>query len=493
MKRLILLCLTIQCIISACSLKEKQSSFVNTDNYYQTESQITTGLNACYIPLRSIYTYTYLIATEGVTDLMRIASGTLDAQMDISPSQPRFGGTMWTQGYRGVMYSNSVIAAIERARISDVSKKKLLGEGVVLRAYYYWFLTSTFGDVPFYTEDVADVTVLERVAKLGRMPAVDTRNYLIDELLEHVPNMEQVRTHEVQGHRFGAAMGWMLIGKLAQWNKRWDVAINAMNKLEAIYGSLSQYPLEDIMLKNKNIPESIFEVQFTYSETGLKVQTNAACICMPTRSSSSTYDGVDIPELGSTATTWTALRPNNYFFQSLQRKDGADRRTALNLAWEYNGIPFKSAASLPWLGPKFWNFNMVNTSDGNNQKVFRYADALLMQAENYMQIGDEVNSIRYLNMVRERAGTQPYVFKNRDALFDEIRKERGRELLGEYQRKYDLVRWGIWYQATYDYTDYASLKNNMLPCHEYYPIPDAEVVNSGHALDNAAYAAYGKE
>ena len=31
----------------------------------------------------------------------------------------------------------------------------------------------------------------------------------------------------------------------------------------------------------------------------------------------------------------------------------------------------------------------------------------------------------------------------------------------------------------------------MRPCHEYYPIPDTEVVYSGYALDNDAYKADG--
>src|SRR5690606_41957489 len=87
-------------------------------------------------------------------------------------------------------------------------------------------------------------------------------------------------------------------------------------------------------------------------------------------------------------------------------------RLALNLAWEYNGVPFRSATTLPWLGPKFWSFNMFNTADGNNQKVFRYADALLMQAENYMELGDYPQSLRYLNMVRHRAGLPDYSFRN---------------------------------------------------------------------------------
>jgi hypothetical protein len=103
----------------------------------------------------------------------------------------------------------------------------------------------------------------------------------------------------------------------------------------------------------------------------------------------------------------------------------------------------------------------------------------------------ETESMKYLNMVKERAMIKPYTkFKGYPHLMDEIRNERGRELIGEFQRKYDLVRWGIWYQAVVDYSDYQALKDNIQPCHEYYPIPDTEVIYSGNNLDNNAYAAY---
>ncbi|MEB3375289.1 hypothetical protein SFC43_25790 [Bacteroides sp. CR5/BHMF/2] len=62
--------------------------------------------------------------------------------------------------------------------------------------------------------------------------------------------------------------------------------------------------------------------------------------------------------------------------------------------------------------------------------------------------------------------------------------------MGEFQRKFDLVRWGIWYTQTYENTGSSSLKENIRPCHEYYPIPDTQVVYSGYALDNKAYEAY---
>ena len=122
-------------------------------------------------------------------------------------------------------------------------------------------------------------------------------------------------------------MGWMLIAKMAMWNKQWETARDAILELEKIYGDLSQYDYADVMFRNKNTPESIFEIQHTYSVTGLKYTSSIAAICMPKRDKDDIYDGLRIPELGNQATTWTSLRPNTYYFASLQPKDGTDIRT----------------------------------------------------------------------------------------------------------------------------------------------------------------------
>ena len=72
-----------------------------------------------------------------------------------------------------------------------------------------------------------------------------------------------------------------------------------------------------------------------------------------------------------------------------------------------------------------------------------------------------------------------------------MRKDRGRELFGEFQRKFDMVRWGVWYQNTLLYNSYNLVQENIKPCHEYYPIPDEQVRASGGALDNDEYEKYG--
>mgnify|MGYP000259811300 FL=1 len=482
----------------ACTLDEDTSGISNPDDFFRKFSECQSVVNGCYIPIKSIYTYTYMIATECVTDIAYCPSGTLDASLDISPAVPRMGSTVWRNGYLGVQRCNFAVNGIERAYknevISEEQYHQLLCEAKTLRAFFYWTLTCFFGNVPFYFDDVTDNEVLSRIQVLPRMDANETRNKVIEDLQSIAPLAAQTRTYDNEANRLGASCAYMLIAKMAMWNKQWDVALDALEQIETIYGPLSQYDYaENILFRNKNTPESIMEIQHTYTQGALTYTSNVACICQPypRAANSAVYDGVEIPEMGTGMTTWTSMRPNSYFCDGLQTKKSNDKRKTLNMAWEYDGKPFSGVGTRPWLGPKFWCPGMQNTADFSNQKVFRYADAILMMAECYAETEDSDEAVRYLNMVRERAGTTAYVFKNKDALLEEIQKERGRELLGEFQRKFDLVRWGIWYQMTYEYTNYPTLKDNMLPCHEYYPIPDKEVVYSGGALDNKAYNEYG--
>ena len=69
----------------------------------------------------------------------------------------------------------------------------------------------------------------------------------------------------------------------------------------------------------------------------------------------------------------------------------------------------------------------------------------------------------------------------------EIRNEYARELFGEYHRKFDLVRWGIWYEQTRACTASSPLLLYIKPYKKFYPIPAEQVTYSGGALNNDDY------
>ena len=140
-------------------------------------------------------------------------------------------------------------------------------------------------------------------------------------------------------------------------------------------------------------------------------------------------------------------------------------------------------------------FNGVKIGEYTFQKQVYYGTTTLQWVDlspswSYEPTGNRCFWIGY-SYESNRAGLGDYTYRTSARLQDEIRNERARELFGEFQRKYDLVRWGIWYQSVMDYSDYQTLVNNLVPCREYYPIPDKEVVYSGYALDNNEYKRYG--
>lgn len=496
-KVLILLCTIMLCLVSCEGLlREDPESFVDRSQTFKDEQQCISSLNSCYIPLNTIFRNGLLTVNEGATDLAYLTSSDVNARFEISPANPGIGADIWEACYKGIMYCNASTEGIRHSPIPEEKKPSLVAESVTLRALYYYVLTSMFGDVPFYTDDVTSIDILRKVNSLPRMSATDTRNYLINELKEYVSALPQKRPSDIAGNRVSAPLARVLIAKMALWNKQYEVALTELKPVRTLYGELKNYPLTDTYFRYKNTPESILEVQFIYSATGLKKTTNVASITTPTRTTAGTdiYDGVSIPELGTSGTINTSITPSNYFVEIYQ-KHLTDPRQEIIIAHSYNGTWFSRPSrnnftGKPWMGPKFWCPGLDALADGNNQKVFRFADVLLMMAEAANELDQPELAMECINEIKRRAEIPEMdVYPGKDDFFNELKDERARELMGEYGRKWDLVRWGIFYQSIINTiaTEVPAVKDNVRPYHEYYPIPDSEVFKSGGILTNDAY------
>lgn len=480
---------------ASCSLKEDTSVIVNPEDFYQNEAQIKASVRGLYRHMNNIFDLRYFVAVEGATDIASTnGSAQKDAKLEINPSSPGAGTHVWQRCYYGVKEALASLDGIEKSPVEESIKVKYKGEVEIMLAHYYYILTSFYGDVPFYLDFIETDEDINRVAKLGRMPADETRATLIKMLKESMPLMDQVRSCDVPENHAGAAVGWMLIAKMAAWNEDWLEVIDACKHLEAIYGDLNQYPYSDVMFRNKNTPESILEIQHEYVEGGINYITpsslaiSAVCLPYPKTAGTDIYDGVNIPEIGTKATCYTPVRPTSYFKNTICSSAKTDSRASYNMSKGYGDMKFNG--SRVWMGPKFWCPGVYQNKDNNNYKVFRYADAVLLLSEAYCELGDFTESVRYLNMVKERAGAQVYTFQTQVRLRGEIRDERARELFGEFGRKYDLVRWGIWYQQVLAYNTYKNIQANIRPCHEYYPIPSLQCEISGGILSNPEYVKY---
>ena len=603
-----------------CTLEEQVLSDSQPSTYYQTVPQCQTGLNGCYLPLKSLYgNGDYFEVCEVAADLIYHNSDSYyDGMCHYTQSIPRFGNNIWTQGYLGVMRCNAMYAAIERAPLTDDEKAPLLAECVILRAFYYYILTINFGDVPYYFDEVTDATN-DEIALLPRMDAKVLRTKLMDQLSywlesadkEWVPEDEEykallaaykqeqleltgsepvvkcrqalryIKTYDpANEYRIGSMVGFVIAGKLAMWNKRFDKAITFYKYVEDVYGclddtgsydpkqSLLGYPLTDIMFRNRYTAESIFEIPAYAKDYGLRVTNGLAYRCTPPRSSTLTegdsgntdsgdsfedelvdhskkddmYNGIRIPELGAEARTNEPYRPTNVFYQTLMpyqyknpkdnNKYYTDKRACIydvanysgteinvvegscgTLAWCYAGwtkdenmenVPrhmmwfsgVGSASGRPYLGDKFWCPGMIYTQDSNNMKVFRLAHVILDLAEANYRVGNYIDAYGYLNASRLRAGIHEIAQEDHSGEMDfmaDLQDESARELFGEFTRRHNLVRWGIWQERVLAYSNNGTLKDNVrnYPCLEYYPIPDEQVILSNGNLTNDKYTECG--
>ena len=94
----------------------------------------------------------------------------------------------------------------------------------------------------------------------------------------------------------------------------------------------------------------------------------------------------------------------------------------------------------------------ITTTSSDVDKMFiRYAEVLLNYAEAQLELGNEPEARKYVNMIRGRVGLQPLA----SVTVDNYRHERQIELAYEGNRYWDLVRWRKFHEVIYNTKTYA--------------------------------------
>jgi len=150
-----------------------------------------------------------------------------------------------------------------------------------------------------------------------------------------------------------------------------------------------------------------------------------------------------------------------------------------------------------------------------NYDVLRYDDILLMQAEAYIELGQQDLALPLINQIRERAAASTGRLKKLDGTFpskynikdypaagwtqDYARKalqwERRLEFATEGPRFFDLVRWGIAEPTLNAYINVEKTRRTFLATakftagrDEYLPIPQSEITfTNGLYKQNPGY------
>ncbi|MBP3203105.1 MAG: RagB/SusD family nutrient uptake outer membrane protein [Bacteroidales bacterium] len=107
----------------------------------------------------------------------------------------------------------------------------------------------------------------------------------------------------------------------------------------------------------------------------------------------------------------------------------------------------------------------------------RYADVLLIYAEAQNELGVQNDAITYLNLIRKRSNAELMdAYPGQDAMRSAIIEERAKEFACEADRRWDLIRWGIYLDAmnAVMYDD-AGIHKERSERNLLFPIPQEEI------------------
>ena len=160
--------------------------------------------------------------------------------------------------YEGVYRANTVIKEIPGMDIEEGLKNRYLGEAKFLRAFYYWHLTTLWGDVPLFTQPF-DVPADALIAK---SPKSEIYKVMVQDLVDAVSALPISYDSSDTGRATkGAAQA--LLGKVYLYDGDYVQAEEWLgNVIESGQYALVEDYGDVININNENNEESIFEIQF---------------------------------------------------------------------------------------------------------------------------------------------------------------------------------------------------------------------------------------
>ena len=446
------------------------------ESYFKTAAELQNGVNAVYSSLRSAQ----LVGREWffLHDMRGGEAASGGAQLEapraelLNLASPANANSVmsdvWSGSYRMINRANLVLSKAPGVSDNTALRDRVVGEAKFLRGWAYFELVSQWGEVPLYTEPVSAVTDYK-----GKSPVADIYAVIIKDLTDAAAALPVSYGASDNGRATKGAAN-TLLGKVLM--QKGDYAA-AKTALLTVYGKYSLVPNYNwnfdgdiksdggatITNGHEFNAESIFEVVFVdRGDNNFNWGYNG-------EGSTSPLSTVRNQEYGI---TWGNVIPSN---RLLNEFEAGDPRYAYTIYEEGDNIltapgavdnvgnpataPFKLTADAINMAASTRNgvtkkrfFRKYNIYEfvrsgfhpgGINQRVFRYADVLLLLAECEAEIGTPAQAASYINEVRSRPGVNmPLVtLVSKTAALKAVIHERAVELGGEELASIDLLRW----------------------------------------------------
>ncbi|HEY3404880.1 MAG TPA: RagB/SusD family nutrient uptake outer membrane protein [Ohtaekwangia sp.] len=482
--------------VSACvSLEEDPESFIAPEQFYKTSGDAVAAVNSIYFHLNTnaagqqpIYNSLFNTGMDFMTDDITAGPGSPNPDvrsLAILAHSSTFlrGKEIWMQHYSAVNKANVALERIPAIDMNEELKNRLLGETRFLRALYYFNLVRLFGDVPLLLTDQTKLPISE--LQVPRTPKEEVYDQIIEDLNEAVTLFQEGNTGEVGRATEGAAKA--LLSKVYLTKRDWANAVAlAEEVIDGPYGYILLPDYSRVFLPAfKNGKEHIFSAQFSVAANQLNAVT--------ARDIATGIPGVR-GSYGDQVTFYT--EGTDKFFSIYKLYRSKDKRKRVTFVTRYksptNGNWYGSlndknipGDSVPYLN-KYWDPNYPATNKSEvNANILRFAEILLIHAEAENELnGPTEKAYTSLNKIRTRAGLDDLTEGlTKDQFRDSVYLDRRLELVGEYQRYFDLIRQtgsevtgvGPEGRGTLIKNLHKVGKTNADARHYLYPIPQFEI------------------
>lgn len=341
----------------------------------------------------------------------------------------------WKEWYDVVAAANILYFEVDKvpsSSLPDADKKRYKAEAVFLRNLSYMFICKLFGDAIYYTDAYHSTPI-------GRTPQVTVMNKCIADMTAAKADLPTFYNDATSnGFRPTKASAVALLMHLNMWAAAWDTSdktkyYQAVKTLAAELDTYSNYkilpvtPANSLKIFKGRSTENLFGIlqDFNYGE-GFSLPAGLSFYL-------SHY-----PYQGNVTKTQSSITYQSDYIRKLYPPGSADARITTwfeNYDSQGGVFQFKKFANIYSTG----SGSAISITSDDSAIIFRLPDCYLLTAEALAELGDESGARDFANRVTIAANA-PLIIQNGQDLKDEIYKERCRELIGEGQFFFDLVR-----------------------------------------------------
>lgn len=392
--------------LHSCSLDEPSYGKTTSNNYYQKESDIEQALTGAYLQLRTTWNeYAlnhYFIGDCTTDDALKGGNGDGDRAevRDLSDftiyTTNGEVGRRWEILYRLINRCNDVIYYAPNAVGDKEILKRYANEAKALRAFGYYCLVTTFGEVPLVTEPMQPAEILQT----PRASLEKVYQCIIDDLNDATALPAKGTYAAEDAYRATRGFAKTMLAKTYMFKGDYASAETVLHEIVEVdkdYTLLSDYGM-NWRKEYENSTESVFEIANKVYDKTIATGTNVPHF-FTSRAAVTGYQGYGfhVPSQD----LYDAFDPNDpritYVFTRTGDRYVGDTEEQDNSTSETGYQDYKM--TVPTSDKTGFDVWMISY----NIRLIRYSDILLMYAEVLNENGKPGLALPYLNDVRRRA------------------------------------------------------------------------------------------